>query len=317
MTAPCAIWGTPAELPKDSDGDYIYYDSARAGGRYRVTGTATQLLKNSKDQEKALLTTWLCNQRQAGEEYPGITSDIVNDLRNESPLTTGSRIERALLQFNRSIRVGGAIPITAQGRPGEKDAEMLAAVTESHNHGELGALLSVMEQMGLLQDLTQAIGAYRYTPTASGWLKIDELAARLPSATQAFVAMWFNDATERSYVAGIEPAIKDSGYQAVRIDKKEHSNKIDDEIIAEIRRSKFLVADFTCEPEKVRGGVYFEAGYAMGRNIPVIWMCAKQSLKDVHFDTRQYNHIVWETPEGLRQALKARIGAVIGDGPLS
>jgi nucleoside 2-deoxyribosyltransferase len=86
----------------------------------------------------------------------------------------------------------------------------------------------------------------------------------------------------------------------VRIDKKEHSNKIDDEIIAEIRRSKFLVADFTCEKEKVRGGVYFEAGFAMGLGIPVIWTCAQQSIGDLHFDTRQYNHIVWDTPKTLR-----------------
>jgi nucleoside 2-deoxyribosyltransferase len=100
------------------------------------------------------------------------------------------------------------------------------------------------------------------------------------------------------------------------LDKKEHNNKIDDEIIAEILRSKFLVADFTCEKEKVRGGVYFEAGFAMGLGIPVIWTVAKESLDDVHFDTRQYNHIVWDKPETLRNLLKARIGAVIGDGPL-
>lgn len=115
---------------------------------------------------------------------------------------------------------------------------------------------------------------------------------------------------------GIEPAIRESGYRAVRIDKKEHVNKIDDEIIAEIRRSKFLVADFTCEKEKIRGGVYFEAGYAMASPIPVIWTCSNSSINDLHFDTRQYNHIVWDTPQTLRRLLKARIGAVIGDGPL-
>jgi hypothetical protein len=105
-----------------------------------------------------------------------------------------------------------------------------------------------------------------FTLSAPGWLKVEELLTRLPDTTQAFVAMWFNDATLAAYVDGIEPAIIDSGYRSVRIDKKEHSNKIDDEIIAEIRRSKFLVADFTCEKEKVRGGVYFEAGFAMGLN---------------------------------------------------
>lgn len=66
----------------------------------------------------------------------------------------------------------------------------------------------------------------------------------------------------------------------------------------------------------MRGGVYYEAGFAGGLGIPVIWTVAKDSLDDVHFDTRQYNHIVWDAPETLRKLLAARIGAVIGDGPL-
>jgi hypothetical protein len=68
--------------------------------------------------------------------------------------------------------------------------------------------------------------------------------------------MWFNPSTEDTYAQGIAPGIEDAGYKPLRIDNKEHSNKIDDEIIAEIRRSRFLVADFTCEKGKVRGGVY-------------------------------------------------------------
>jgi hypothetical protein len=54
----------------------------------------------------------------------------------------------------------------------------------------------------------------------------------------------------------------------------------------------------------------------MGLPIPIIWTCSKDSITDLHFDTRQYNHIVWDTPQNLRDLLKARIGAVIGDGPL-
>jgi nucleoside 2-deoxyribosyltransferase len=90
---------------------------------------------------------------------------------------------------------------------------------------------------------------------------------------------------------------------------------VDDEIIAEIRRSRFLVADFTCEPEKVRGGVYFETGFAMGLNIPIIWTCKDTSMKERHFDTRQFPHIVWTNSENLYKQLKARIGALIGQGP--
>lgn len=153
-------------------------------------------------------------------------------------------------------------------------------------------------------------------PTARGWQELDNLKRPRSDSSQAFVAMWFNDLTNDAYIHGIEPALQTAGYKSVRIDKKEHNNKIDDEIISEIRRSRFLIADFTCEPNNVRGGVYYEAGFAQGLGIPVIWTCKDTSLDDLHFDTRQYSHIVWQNPQDLFTQLKNRIGATIGDGPL-
>jgi hypothetical protein len=303
-------------MPRGPGGDLIYLDSPRAGGKYQITGTAAAILGNLDFDWKALLTTWLCDQRRAGIEYPTITSDVLESVRTTRPLTTTERVERALLHFNQNVRVGEVIRCSSNTSHSEVDEFRLMAITESLDFDELVAFLQMMEQMNLLVDSTQAMGAYEFTPTASGWLKIDELVTRLPNTSQVFVAMWFNDVTQAAYADGIEPAISASGYRAVRIDKKEHNNKIDDEIVAEIRRSKFLVADFTCEKEKVRGGVYFEAGLAMGLGIPVIWAVAKESLGDVHFDTRQYNHIVWDSPEALRKMLKERIGAGIGDGHL-
>ena len=127
--------------------------------------------------------------------------------------------------------------------------------------------------------------------------------------------MWFDKSMDEAYGSGIRPAIEKAGYRPVRIDEKPHNKKIDDEIIAEIRRSRFVVADFTEGEEGTRGGVYYEAGFAHGLNIPVIFTCRKDSLERVHFDTRQYNHVVWEDFNHLRESLVQRISAVIGDGP--
>lgn len=128
--------------------------------------------------------------------------------------------------------------------------------------------------------------------------------------------MWLDPSMDEVWEEGFEPGIQDSGYKVRRIDRSEFNNKIDDEIIAEIRRSRFLIADFTSDsPENARGNVYYEAGFAHGLNIPVIFTCRKDLLEDIHFDTRQYNHIDWEKPEDLRKQLKDRISATIGDGP--
>ncbi len=235
---PCYIWNTPASETRDSGGQTVYLDSPRAGGQYCITGTAAATINKLSDQERALLTTWLCNQRRAGVEYPKINSDVLADVKWLRPLSTGERIERVLLYFNKRVRIGQvAVIYSGQFSKADPDGSMLAALSECETKDELEALMLLLAEMGLIADHTRALGRVNYTPTAQGWLKIDELVRQLPVASQAFVAMWFNESTEAAYTNGIEPAIREAGYQAVRIDNKEHVNKIDDEIIAEIRRS--------------------------------------------------------------------------------
>lgn len=142
--------------------------------------------------------------------------------------------------------------------------------------------------------------------TPDGWRKIEELNHPGRDSRQAFVAMWFDKGQQEIFEAAIKPAIEADGTtKAVRIDLKEHNGKIDDEIVAEIRRSRYLVADFTGN----RGGVYFEAGFALGLGLPVIWCVHQEHLKGVHFDTRQYNHIAYASAEDLRVRLLNRIRA--------
>ena len=76
-----------------------------------------------------------------------------------------------------------------------------------------------------------------------------------------------------------------------------------------------MVADFTQGEDGARGGVYFEAGFAQGLGIPVIYSCHKDSIDKLHFDTRQYAHIVWKNSKELRVGLLNRIRARIVNGP--
>lgn len=144
--------------------------------------------------------------------------------------------------------------------------------------------------------------------TVEGWRRMDFIRERQPNSRQAFVAMWFNKELDAAWVNGFKPGIEESKYfRALRVDALQFNERIDDRIIAEIRRSGLVVADFTGN----RGGVYFEAGFGMGLGIPVIWTCRSDSIRDVHFDTRQYNHVVWEDPKQLHQRLADRIAATV------
>ena len=150
------------------------------------------------------------------------------------------------------------------------------------------------------------------TLTAAGWLELDKIAQSGADSSNAFIAMWF-DASRSDAEKAINEAIANAGYIPIRMDRVEHLNRIDDEIIARIRQAKFLVGDFTGQ----RNGVYFEAGFMLGLGRPVIWVCEKADLANVHFDTRQYNIIDYSSADELKGRLRFRIEANLGRGPVS
>jgi nucleoside 2-deoxyribosyltransferase len=147
--------------------------------------------------------------------------------------------------------------------------------------------------------------------TASGWQELERLEQSSMESHIGFIAMWFDSSQDFARDA-IKGAIASAGYSPIRMDEVEHINKIDDEIIARIRRSRFLVADFTGQNQ----GVYFEAGYMLGLGRPVFWVCSDSEFKKVHFDARQYNTIVYSDVEELKSKLQFRIESILGKGPI-
>jgi predicted heme/steroid binding protein len=158
-------------------------------------------------------------------------------------------------------------------------------------------------ELGLLESTTSTGLRLTY----SGWNRLKELSKTSIKSKQAFVAMWFDASLDSAWNDGFKPALKSCGFDPMRVDLEEHNEKICDRIISEIRRSGLVVADFTGQ----RGGVYFESGFAMGLGIPVVRSCHKDDISTLHFDTRQYNHVAWETPSELKEKLENRIRAMI------
>lgn len=330
MSESCAIWGTRIVLSsRASSGDNLQFDSPRAGGKYEITGSAAATVRNLSPRQKAYLTTWLLDQRRLGATEPTVTSEDVLRAEKAIPKNLPARRD-GLLQaiFDRTTELGDSLRYNepylnlggeALPNPNWANEWYLMAATESVAFKEVETLIAFAKAQGLIRS-----DGYALSLTFEGFSRLDEVNSKSSSSLQAFVAMWFGEEVARAYNEGMEPAIKDAGYKPMRIDQKEHNNKIDDEIIAEIRRSRFLVADFTCglvdsgeTPTAIpRGGVYYEAGFAQGLGIPVIWCCREDHINHVHFDTRQFNHITWSTPQELREKLRNRIGAVLGDGPL-
>ena len=317
MTNPikvCPIWGEgfPAEgICFRSDNLYRIEDSPRSGGGYEIgASTVTALVEKMTAAEKAKLTTWLIDQRLQGNAQPRITEDVINRVKHQNPLPVHDRADR-LLRFiaKRSNLIGIRVQVNARNH------EALAW-SESTLADEVYYLVSYLIERNWLKGDLIVTGSFYGEVTVGGFGHIAEQATNV-DLSQAFVAMWFDSSMDEAYWQGIEPAISKAGYKALRIDQKLHNNKIDDEIIAEIRRSKFLVADFTHGSDGARGGVYYEAGFAHGLGLKVIFTCRKDTIDKVHFDTNHYNHVVWETPTELLKGVKDRILAEFGQGPVS
>lgn len=186
-------------------------------------------------------------------------------------------------------------------------------VTSAADADELRWLVYVFLDQQRLVESSSGSGHVTITPT--GWQEIARLQEVNVRSRIGFVAMSFLPGFPPLLDHGIAPGIEAAGYRAERVDRTEHNNRIDDEISARIKQSRFLVADFT----KQRGGIYFEAGYALGLGLPVIWLVRENALKKVHFDNRQYNFITWTEGawDELRNRSRFRIESTIGRGPLA
>ncbi len=124
------------------------------------------------------------------------------------------------------------------------------------------------------------------------------------------MAEWSNAADSKSVdrlvrAGGSNPplsAIKaDRHFSAQVLYQIERIKDINDEMVAQIRRSKFVVADLT----GYHGGVYCEAEFTYALGLPVIYTCHeywREQVKkedrttereDIHFDLGYWNIIFW------------------------
>ena len=333
----CPIWGVRCTVHphNPNTGFYLVEGSFRAGGKYEIAYSERYTTREDlKPNELARLTSFLVKQRMLGVEVPRITKAEVLRAQESNPLPVHERAERLLRLFvNQSPSIGAVLEIfpldlpRGQVRDEFKLTQSAMAWSESTTDEELDFLTNYLAERGWIKKEDERIKdikvgtialtseLYGFRVEVPGYSRIEEIITN-PDSSQCFVAMWFDDSMNEVYEKGFIPAIEAAGCTPLRIDKDPGViGKLDDAIIAAIRRSRFVVADFTHDERGARGGVYYEAGFAHGLGLPVIFTCRKDMIDETHFDTRQFNHILWENPEDLHKQLTDRILAAIGQGP--
>lgn len=299
------LWADDQQIESTRDGAHF----RMASGREYVASSSLLASEPGILQANPLPFTRYIDEHP--EEQPVVfTTYNAPAILSRPPIPFG---ERAQLLAREIIRLLGH-------RPGEMSITMspdnklfmdLLRAAYIDATSDLIALLKYWQEQGVFELKFMLDQTAHLKVPVRGVIALEQEMSAAPGDT-AFVAMWFSPEMTAAYDEAILPAIEQLGYRAVRIDRQEHNNKIDDEIIAEIRRARFVVADFSCNAEGARGGVYYEAGFAAGLGKPVIFTVRESDLSRVHFDTRQFNHIVWSDVTSLRERLSARIGATIG-----
>lgn len=314
-TPECPVCGTKhVEIQRFSNKDGYVIKCPRCG-RFAITATLFAMMESATWDDRMKLSALLRERALLGLAPAVVMTEECQDktlqegfyptgwkylIDREFPRGVSERFDRTLRNFSRLASPGKYFDISPH------DASLSYAESDDVWDFILNGLLD--------QQLIEPRGDKQQPPyrlTTKGWSRVADVERGLASLEyqQAFVAMWFDSTMDQAWREGFVPGIETgSNIKAMRVDLREHNQKICDVIVAEIRKSSFLVADFTGD----RGGVYFEAGFAKGLGIPVIFSCQKGSWIDkLHFDTRQYNHIIWETPADLAVKLKNRIAATI------
>ena len=149
--------------------------------------------------------------------------------------------------------------------------------------------------------------------TLKGFEVYEELKKGKSKSNQVFMALQFGTQADEFYNTHLKPAV--SAFEQLElkdIRQKNQAGMINIHMEAEIRQSKFLIADVTPVEGKPNANVYWEAGFAQGLGKKVIYLCEKEAfdiLKNsgkVPFDVRNHYHLVYDLqdPEASKAILQ-------------
>jgi nucleoside 2-deoxyribosyltransferase len=132
------------------------------------------------------------------------------------------------------------------------------------------------------------------------------------NSDNCFIAMSFGENTKTIREA-IKEACNATNYNPILVDEIniESEKTINDAIVANLKRCKFCIADFT----EQKDGVYFESGYALGQGKKVIFTCSEAWFNGIngksHFDTNHFPHIIYKDENELTRKIIDKINAWI------
>lgn len=243
-------------------------------------------------------TIYVANERFENDKYHIVTFEEIMKLVPQNITELVAKIMINLANYNKEY---GAVLYAK--------AQLFNAIFFINNSIKASiynfdSLVHMLEELGYIRIYNDDYETFSIT--FEGWRFIEEFQSTMNKSRKAFIAMSFAENTAETRLT-LQKAIRECGYYPMIIDEKEHNKQIVPEILYEIESSDFIVADLTNH----RTGVYYEAGYGLGKGKEVILTIHEEDTDAIHFDVNQTNQIRYKTQEDLLEKLKKRIKATI------
>lgn len=301
----CPLCGQTAENHSNENDLYEDRWECQTCGRFRISAESERKLRDSD----------LSGRRFLLSAYSREGTDVLIDEDLLSRLGRGTLRERTVLEKTELILRWFADKSTEYGLEVTHEPQHHYPMAWCRSSGEWTRIVTMLaRERGHLKAGTS--GSFcKVTDDGWNWL------ARKPreeSLATAFVAMNFATAYDDLRKA-IVNAITNAGYRPIVISSDLYSGGIMDRVLARIREARFVVADFSGN----RGGVYYEAGFALGMGKTVIHSCSKEQLDStdqkerLHFDVAHLKMIPWTADhlDHYSEEIENHILAVLGRGP--
>jgi hypothetical protein len=279
-------------------------------GAYRIGYPEVDSLvshwKEDQPDHMAMISYRIRQMQRAGDP-PYIGEEWLQNICSEDLEFPNAfdQVENLIIFLAETLKAGETMrlaPHTCQAAAGSSDRKVLSWVLQSAL--EQGWITGKVEE-----HWDESFQILNGTLTLDGWRWYNEIGSHKQSR-RAFMAMKFGDDELDGLVANcFKPAVAETGFELKPLSEDPEAGLIDNRMRVEIRRSRFLIADLTHH----NNGAYWEAGFAEGLGLPVIYTCKREVLQhpdeEIHFDTRNQLIIMWDAhrPENAASELKAAI----------
>jgi hypothetical protein len=283
-------------------------------GTYRITGTMIDSLPHWDLTDARWAAIAYDLKKMTGRiEPPRLDRDALHALRATARLPHPDQIldDFVLWAGSQSRWPGDAFDITY-----ERHRTLLGAVDENaHNY-----MIDYISKCGSFSGSSSVYsGSYAYQAcslTPPGWQRYRDLSSAKSARRYGFMAMKYGDeqldAIVRDHFA---PQVALTEFELKRLDDGQPAGLIDDQLRVRIRQARFLVCDLT----HGNRGAYWEAGFAEGLGIPVIYTCRRDIFDDAndpchpHFDAAHWVTVPWDPDDPALAAtkLKATVRATL------